>query len=58
MKIVLSIFILSLFTAQITIAQDTTGLAISKQRFQKQMKKKKKVVIYFRTHQEYKAVFI
>ncbi len=58
MKIVLSIFILSLFTAQITIAQDTTGLAISQQRFQKQMKKKKTVVIDVRTPQEYKAGFI
>lgn len=58
MKILLLIFIQSFIITQITIAQDTTGLAISHQKFQKQMKKRNTVVLDVRTLDEYKTGFI
>ena len=46
-----------LFTGFIK-AQDTTGLVIPQQKFQKQMKKRNKVVLDVRTPEEYKTGFI
>ena len=58
LKILLSLLILGLLSTQYTYAQDTTGLAISQQKFQKQLKKKNSVVIDVRTPEEYNVGFI
>lgn len=48
----------ALLSLQYASAQDTSGLAISQQKFEKQMKKKNAVVLDVRTAEEYRSGFI
>lgn len=57
-KKLLPLFIFGFLLTSSINAQDTTGLAIPQQKFQKQMKKKNTVVLDVRTPEEYKAGFI
>lgn len=57
-KIFFPLFILGFLLSQFAGAQDTTGLALPQQKFQKQMKKKNTVVLDVRTPEEYKAGFV
>jgi rhodanese-related sulfurtransferase len=57
-KTLVPLFLLGLITTQLVIGQDTTGSAISQQKFKKLIKKKNSVVIDVRTPEEYQAGFI
>src|SRR5512138_3402762 len=57
-KIFVPLFILGFLLSQFAGAQDTTGLALPQQKFQKQTKKKNTVVLDVRTPEEYKEGFI
>lgn len=57
-KTLLPLFMIGFLVTSLANAQDTTGLAIPQQKFQKQMKKKNTVVLDVRTPEEYKAGFI
>ena len=57
-KILLPLFMIGFLVTSLANAQDTTGLAIPQQRFEKQMKKKNTVVLDVRTPEEYKSGFI
>jgi rhodanese-related sulfurtransferase len=57
-KTLAPLFLLGLVFTQLVIGQDTTGSAISQQKFKKLIKKKNSVVIDVRTREEYQAGFI
>jgi rhodanese-related sulfurtransferase len=57
-KTLVPLFLLGLITTQLVIGQDTTGSAISQQKFKKLIKKKNSIVIDVRTPEEYQAGFI
>lgn len=57
-RIIFQLFFFVVLLAQFTSAQDTSGLAISQQKFEKQMKKKATYVLDVRTPEEYNTGFI
>ena len=57
-RITFLLFFFTVLLARFTSAQDTSGLAIPQQKFEKQMKKKNTSVLDVRTPEEYKSGYI